>query len=186
MPRSAPKRATRHVALSKLLSYLLRHDPKAFGLELGAAGWVEFDALLAALAANGREATRDEVLEVVRTNDKQRFALSEDTRLIRAVQGHSAAVELDYAATEPPEILFHGTVARVVEAIRREGLHPGKRRHVHLSATVEQAERVGARRGRPVVLSIRAQSLSATGHAFYLAPNGVWLTARVPPEFIEP
>lgn len=183
---STPKRDERHVALSKLLSFLLRHDPKAFGLELDAAGWVGLDALLAALAANGREATRDEVLEVVRTSDKQRFALSAHATRIRANQGHSASVELGYEPAEPPEILFHGTVARVVEAIRREGLLPGKRQHVHLSETIDQAERVGARRGRPVVLSVRARSLSVTGHAFYLAPNGVWLTERVPPEFIEP
>src|SRR5262245_13842897 len=126
---SAPKRPTRHVALSKLLSYLFRHDPKAFGLELDAAGWVALEALLAALDVNGREAPRGDILDVVRTNDKQRFALSADATKIRASQGHSASVELGYEPTQPPEILFHGTVARFLEAIRREGLRPGKRRH---------------------------------------------------------
>jgi putative RNA 2'-phosphotransferase len=49
-------------------------------------------------------------------------------------------------ATQPPDRLFHGTVARFLAAILHQGLVRGERRHVHLSAREEDARVVGARR----------------------------------------
>ena len=49
---------------------------------------------------------------VVDTNDKKRFAFNEDKTRIRANQGHSVEVELDYQPTFPPQILYHGTASR--------------------------------------------------------------------------
>jgi putative RNA 2'-phosphotransferase len=63
-----------------------------------------------------------------------------------------------------------------------EGLRPGQRQKVHLSADVETALKVGRRHGRPVVLEIDAARLHDSGHPFWLAENGVWLTDRVPPD----
>jgi putative RNA 2'-phosphotransferase len=45
--------------------------------------------------------------------------------------------------------------------------------------------KVGARRGRPILLIIRAGDMHRAGHAFFLTPNQVWLTDQVLPEFIE-
>ena len=51
----------------------------------------------------------------------------------------------------------------------------------HLSADRETAMRVGARRGRPVVLSVNAGAMNHDGRVFTVSANGVWLTAAVPP-----
>lgn len=59
----------------------------------------------------------------------------------------------------------------------------GSRTHVHLSADQETATAVGARRGRPVVLVVDSAAMSAGGHKFFQAANGVWLTLHVPPAF---
>jgi putative RNA 2'-phosphotransferase len=171
--------------LSKLMSFALRHGPEELGLALDDAGWVELDAFVAALATRDGAATRERVLDVVRTSDKQRFALSEDGARIRASHGHSRAVALGYAPATPPELLYHGTVARALAGIRREGLTARRRQHVHLSPSREEAAAVGARRGAPVVLEIRAAAMTAEGHVFLRAPNGVWLTRAVPPTFIH-
>jgi putative RNA 2'-phosphotransferase len=56
---------------------------------------------------------------------------------------------------------------------------------VHLSADIETAKKVGARRGKPVILTIFAHAMHESGHAFYLSANGVWLTDAVPMSFIE-
>lgn len=173
----------RAVRISKLLSLALRHDPPALGLRLDDAGWAEVGAVLAGLAAKGETVTREELEEVVRTSDKQRFAL-EGSR-IRANQGHSVDVELGLDRREPPEVLYHGTVARFLAAIREEGLVKGQRTHVHLSADVRTAEVVARRRGTPVVIEVRARAMHETGHAFYLSDNGVWLTEHVPPRFLD-
>ncbi|HNN92813.1 MAG TPA: RNA 2'-phosphotransferase, partial [Pseudomonadota bacterium] len=99
-------------------------------------------------------------------------------------QGHSIPVDLAYAPQPPPEVLYHGTVATALTAIRADGLSKRARHHVHLSLSRKEAERVGGRRGRPVVLSVRAGAMAAAGFLFFRSDNGVWLTEHVPPSFL--
>ncbi|WP_303311385.1 RNA 2'-phosphotransferase [Hymenobacter sp. BT730] len=171
-------------ALSKTLSYVLRHKPEELGLHLDAQGWVSVTALLQALQARHPEVTLEQLHEVVATNDKKRFAFSEDEQLIRANQGHSLAVDLALEAVPPPEVLYHGTATRFLSSIRASGLQRGTRQYVHLSPDPETATAVGQRHGCPVVLTVHAGELHRAGAAFYIAENGVWLTLTVPPEFI--
>ncbi|MEX5719369.1 RNA 2'-phosphotransferase [Geodermatophilus maliterrae] len=173
------------VRVGKRLSYVLRHRPDSVGLTLDEAGWVDVDALLAALAAYGLLLTRAGLDRVVAGDDKGRFAYDGTGRRIRASQGHSVPVALGYAAEPPPAVLFHGTVERVLPAIEAEGLQPGRRHAVHLSPDVGTARRVGARRrGRAVVLRVDAAGLAATGAVFTRSANGVWLVDAVPPPFL--
>lgn len=169
--------------VSKYLSKHLRHQPERIGLALDEGGWVEIDTLIAAAAAHGFRFTREELDHVVAVNDKKRFAV-EGTR-IRASQGHSIDVDLGLPPTTPPTYLFHGTVARNLDAIRAEGLRPMNRHDVHLSADRETAERVGARRGRPVVLPVDAAAMHRDGHVFHVSANGVWLTKAVPARYVR-
>jgi hypothetical protein len=74
---------------------------------------------------------------------EKRFALSEDRLRIRASQGHSLEVELEYQPQAPPEYLYHGTAARFVDSIRREGLQRMQRHDVHLSAETTMTMQVG-------------------------------------------
>jgi putative RNA 2'-phosphotransferase len=173
------------VSMSKFLSLVLRHQPETIGITLDSAGWIAVEDLLAALATHGRALSRTDLDEIVRTSDKQRFALSPDGQRIRANQGHSLEVELEHAPGVPPEFLYHGTAAQFLPAIRELGLCKMQRHHVHLSAETETTLQVGARRGRPILLIIRAGEMHRAGHAFFLTPNHVWLTDQVPPEFIE-
>ncbi len=171
--------------ISKLLSYVLRHRPDEFGVVLDESGWVEVEVLLAALGRHGKSISRETLLHVVATNDKKRFVFSDDQTLIRASQGHSISVDLGYEAAEPPEVLYHGTVAAFLESIRSEGLKKGSRHDVHLSETKETAQKVGSRRGKPIILEVRALEMAAAGHAFFVTPNRVWLTNHVPSQFID-
>ena len=171
--------------LSKFLSYVLRHKPEAIRLELDAEGWADVDTLLRLSREDGKEIARAELEEVVATSPKQRFALSGDGLRIRANQGHSAKVDLGYEPTTPPEMLFHGTVARNLGAIRARGLVRMKRHHVHLSMDRDTAAKVGQRRGEPLVLTVRAGDMHRAGFAFFVSENGVWLTEHVPSRFLE-
>ncbi|UTW62161.1 RNA 2'-phosphotransferase [bacterium SCSIO 12741] len=171
--------------ISKLMSLVLRHQPEYIGVQLDEEGWLSIDELLAGMKRKGIRVDRKLLEEVVRTNDKQRFKISEDGNYIRANQGHSIEVNLDFVSTTPPEILFHGTVDRFIPAIRKEGLKRMSRNHVHLSADMQTAQKVGSRRGKPVLLRIKAADLFASGQPFYLSHNGVWLTQNISPEFIE-
>lgn len=170
------------VRASKFLAKYLRHDPAAIGLKLDSGGWVGVRELLAACERAGLPLTRAELEQVVATNDKQRFVLDGDR--IRASQGHSVSVDLGHPVVEPPALLYHGTVARFLPQIRREGLRPMRRHDVHLSPDEETARRVGARRGKPVVLVVRAGAMHQAGHEFRLSTNGVWLTQSVPAAYL--
>ncbi|OKA10561.1 RNA 2'-phosphotransferase [Amycolatopsis regifaucium] len=150
------------IRASKRLSRHLRHAPGDIGITLTSDGWVEVETLLAALARHGTRLSRAQLDEVVEGNDKRRFASDESGLRIRVGQGHSVDVDLELPAATPPDVLYHGTVSRFLDAILREGLRPMKRHAVHLSATTETARAVGARRGVPVLL-----------------------TAAVPPEFLR-
>jgi putative RNA 2'-phosphotransferase len=172
------------VRISKSLSYWLRHKPEAGGLTLDGAGWAPVADVLAALGAAGLPADAEALRAVVAGSDKQRFELSEDGALIRARQGHSVAVDLDWPVTAPPDFLFHGTVERFLPAILAEGLRPMKRHHVHLSPDPETATAVGARRGEAVILRVAAGRMAADGHVFRLSGNGVWLADAVPPAYL--
>lgn len=168
------------IRISKYLSYILRHQPSKGGVTLDQQGWTSIKSLLAGAKANGRELTREMVLEVVRTNDKKRFEVSGDGKRIRAVQGHSVEVGLRYEKVEPPEFLWHGTATRFLNTIWKDGLKPMSRTHVHLSADRETAHKVGQRHGKPVIFKVLAGRMWQSGFHFYLAPNGVWLTEEVP------
>lgn len=159
---------------------MLRHDPARIGVTLDRAGWVDVDVLLAALAWHGAHMSAEELARIVETSDKQRFALDESSSRIRANQGHSVLVDLGLAVSTPPDRLFHGTPLRSLDAIMSEGLLPGRRLAVHLSPDVETAQRVGARRGKAVVLVVDAGAMHADGHSFTVSANGVWLVPSVP------
>ncbi|MDW4908444.1 RNA 2'-phosphotransferase [Streptomyces sp. ADMS] len=173
----------RTIKVSKYLSKHLRHQPERIGLTLDEAGWVEIDTLLAAAASHGFRITPDELDHVVAANDKRRFAI--DGTRIRASQGHSVEVDLGLSPAVPPPYLYHGTVNRFLDAIRAEGLRPMNRHAVHLSPDRETATRVGARRGRPVVLSVDSAAMHRDGRLFHVSANGVWLTESVAPRYLR-
>ena len=169
---------------SKFLSLVLRHDPSVIGIELDEAGWVEVATLLDALQNHRPQITRERLIEIVETNDKRRFAFSEDHARIRASQGHSIGVDLDLPQSTPPNSLFHGTAEGNLTSIHKNGLLRGQRDHVHLSLDEETATRVGARHGKPIVLQVESGQMVESGYVFYVSENGVWLTAHVPSTFI--
>lgn len=174
------------VRLSKFLARILRHAPESVGLTLDQEGWADLGAVVEAARKRRLAVGLQDVVDVVATNDKQRFALSGDHERIRAVQGHSApVVQRRFDPVSPPEWLWHGTTERNVEAILAEGLKPGRRHHVHLSTDRATALRVGRRHGRPVLLEVAAGRMAREGYAFHQAENGVWLTKSVPATYLR-
>ena len=143
-------------------------------------GWVNIEELLSK-ADNGL--TREILEGIVAEDTKQRYAVADGR--IRANQGHSVEVDLKLKKAIPPVTLYHGTYAAVVDAIKKQGLKKMKRHHVHLSADYETAVKVGARRGKPVVLEIDTRDMVKQGVAFFISENGVWLTDFVEPKFIQ-
>ena len=171
--------------ISKSLSYWLRHAPDVGQLTLDPSGWADVPDVLAALQSQRLPHQFEDLERVVSDSDKQRFELSADHSQIRARQGHSFPVDLDWPIMTPPATLYHGTVERFLEAIMADGLRPMQRHHVHLSPDRDTATIVGQRRGAPVILTIDAARMAADGHVFRLSSNNVWLADHVPAAYLH-
>ncbi|MFO7767499.1 MAG: RNA 2'-phosphotransferase [bacterium] len=173
--------------LSRYLSYLLRHHPEDADFRVDDRGWASIEEMVAGARAVGRKLTVNDVMRVVETDPKGRFALSDDRLSIRANYGHSMPVDLGLEAETPPEILYHGTAYRFREEILEKGIEPRERQHVHLSERPEEATDVGRRHGRPALIQVEALRMTEEGFAFYRSESeaGIWLTREVPPEYLS-
>lgn len=162
---------------SKFLSYILRHKPEKVGITLSKEGWVSIEDV-----CRNTNITPDELHEIVRLDEKGRYSI--ENGLIRANQGHSTeTVNLNYKIAVPPPSLYHGTTAST--AVRKEGLKPMKRHHVHMSADLETALAVGGRRRGPVtIFLINTADMLKDGFKFYLSENNVWLIEHVPAKYL--
>ncbi|MFB2934195.1 RNA 2'-phosphotransferase [Aerosakkonemataceae cyanobacterium BLCC-F154] len=176
---------SRLVKISKYLSKHLRHTPEEIGIILAEGGWVSVAELMEASQKKGFFFTRAELEEVVAKSDKKRFSFDSTGELIRANQGHSVEVDLQLTATAPPKVLYHGTGANAVVSILQNGLCKMSRHHVHLSADVTTAKKVGMRHGKPVVFAVDAAIMYQDGYEFYCSENNVWLVDRVPPKYLQ-
>jgi putative RNA 2'-phosphotransferase len=174
-------------SVSKFLSLVLRHSPETIELKLDENGWADVDELIEKCNKKGsqNQMTAELLDYVVENNDKKRFAFNEDKTKIRASQGHSISVELNLNEAEPSEFLYHGTVGKFLDSIKKEGLQKMSRQHVHLSKDLETAIKVGSRRGAAQILTIRSGEMYREGFKFYLSENNVWLTDEVPVKYIQ-
>jgi putative RNA 2'-phosphotransferase len=175
----------RSTKISKFLSLVLRHKPETIGLSLDENGWGNVADLLKASASHGNSFTREDLDAVVETNDEKRFIFDDSGERIRAAQGHSLKVDLEFEKRTPPAILYHGTAERNVDAIMASGLKKMQRHHVHLSADPDTALNVGIRYGKPVIFRVDTVGMIAGGFEFYISANGVWLVDSVPVRFLE-
>jgi len=175
------------IALSKLVSVALRHDPERFGLSLDDRGWTPVDDLLRALRGRGgryARVSRADLETMIATSAKQRHEISGDQ--IRALYGHSVDGRVERAPAAPPDVLYHGTPRRSLAAILEHGLRPMSRQYVHLSPTVDVAREVGARRDRqPVILAVDAATAHHDGVPFYRGNDAVWLADHVPARYLS-
>ena len=172
--------------ISKFLSLVLRHQPETIGIKLDQEGWTDVTGLIEKANSYGVKFDREVLNHIVATNSKKRFAFNDTLDKIRASQGHSVQIELGYTNRQPPEILFHGTGEKSVQNILKTGLEKRSRQHVHLSSEIETAVRVGQRHGKPFVFKVLARQMHEDGFLFFISDNGVWLTEKVPADYLIP
>jgi len=175
-----------YIRLSKEISYALRHHPEAYGLKPDEQGRVRTVQLITALKKNIRwqDVTEDDLQYIIEHSDKKRFEMADGK--IRALYGHSTPQKIDKQPQAPPEVLYHGTARRFLDAIFEKGLLPGSRQYVHLSTDTETALQVGQRRdGKPMLLEIDAGRAWADGVQFYRGNDLVWLADLIPSRYIR-
>lgn len=176
-----------YVERSKEVSYALRHAPHEYELEMDEDGFVPISQLLVALNETGhyeREVTREDLECIIKTGDKKRHEIVGDK--IRALYGHSFPMRIKKNQIVPPDVLYHGTTHRALEAILKEGLKPMARQYVHLLKDIDTALSVGKRRDEyPVLFKADAKAAHQAGISFYEGNGKVVLADFVPPRFLS-
>lgn len=165
---------------SKFLSYVLRHAPEKSNLQLDKQGWCSVESII-----NNCNITFNELKSIVDNDGKTRYAFNSDFTQIRANQGHSINVKLIFTKKVPPVLLYHGGDFKAKDLILKYGLQKMTRHHVHLSADLETAMKVGSRRKRYIIFEIDAKSALEDGIEFFISDNKVWLTDNVPPKYLK-
>jgi len=166
---------------SRKISYLLRHNPE--DLKMDKQGWIMVEDLLDKVRI-----TKSELDNIVENNDKKRFGYSEDGLKIKAHQGHSAKlnVKVELKEVQFPKTYYHGTEFLLMNTIKKHGLKPMKRTHVHLSKDLQTATKVGQRHGSTVIIfEIDGNQMKRDGYKIYESENGVILVDEVPPKYIK-
>ena len=170
---------------SRFISLILRHKPEVIGITLDEHGWADTQALIEGVSRT-HPLTMELLERIVAEDEKQRYSWNEDRTKIRANQGHSVQVDVELEQKEPPEVLYHGTVEKNRASIEEKGLLRGTRLYVHLSKDVETAVKVAARRkGKRLIYEVAAGRMFRDGFMFYQSVNGVWMTNKVPIDYLH-
>lgn len=170
----------------RLAVYALRHSPEVIGIELDSNGWVPVRDFLKAMSSVGKKISIDDLNEIVSSDDKGRLELSSNRQKIRAVHGHSVHVDFTKDASQPPDVLYHGTSTARISSILKSGLQSMRRQYVHLSEDEETAFDVGSRHGDSVViLPVESGRMFESGQKFVKSSSGIWLVRQVPSDFIR-
>lgn len=179
----AKMRNRKLIKISKFLSFLLRHGANDFDLSPDQFGFVQIEDVLRILRSRYGYFRLEDLEYIVETDVKQRYEIVLDR--IRARYGHSIEVSSRVAAVEPPEYLYHGTAARNIPLILRDGLRPMRRRFVHLSLNRADAVEVGKRHSRQAsIVRVHARRASESGVEFF-RESDIFIAYAIPTEFLE-
>ncbi len=172
------------IKLSKLMSFILRHEPYKFNIMPDKEGFVKMDELVDAIRNVYSWVREEHIKEVVSRDEKGRYEIKGDK--IRALYGHSYKITIEYEEDLESKILYHGTTKQNLDKILKEGIKPMRRQYVHLSINKEDAYITGKRHGKEVVIFvIDANCLRKRGYKIFIAGKMVRLTEYVPPDCIK-
>lgn len=169
---------------SKCISYILRHGADKIGTPITIDGYVTVSDLLSACGDQGYKISIEILYEIVALDSKCRYSFNSNRTAIRANQGHSLPVDLEFKKKIPPSVLYHGTSTTMIAVIRKTSIQKMRRTHVHLSDNINTALAVGARHGQPAIIHIDCAAMVADGIAFYQSVNNVWLVDNVNSKYI--
>lgn len=169
------------VQLSRQIAFLLRHK-KGFTAK---NGFVSVDKLVTEVQKQYPCFSVELLEEIVAEDNKQRYSFSQNHQQIRANQGHSTGVQIDFEVKTPPPVLYHGTAKHTLDKILQEGIKSMSRDYVQLSVDYDTAVTVGHRHGVPVVLKVDTVKMLNDGYVFRISENGIWLVPYVAPPYLS-
>lgn len=170
----------------RVLAFALRHHPLRFGVGLDDEGFADLDDLVVGIRFSHYDwaiLDRERVEDAIRGTDPGRFEIRDGQ--VRHRYGHSVILGSPGERQTPPEVLWHGTSAGAVAAVRATGLRSMNRAFVHLTSNPDYATQVVAAKGGGEVIRIRAKAAADEGVEFFRANPHVWLARTVPADYLD-
>lgn len=174
--------------LSKFLSFALRHNPDEAGIEVDENGWCDKENIVEAMVRNNKGNSFEDIKRLIAASQededqKVRFEIKKNK--VRATYGHS----LDYVnietnnETDIPDVLYHGTPKRNVYSILNNGLKPMNRNSVHLTDSLDVAEKVGKRHSESIeILVIKTEEIQ---NNIDKRTENIYTAKKVSPKYIS-
>eukprot|EP01060_Flectonema_neradi_P013427 TRINITY_DN20189_c0_g1_i3.p1 TRINITY_DN20189_c0_g1~~TRINITY_DN20189_c0_g1_i3.p1 ORF type:complete len:199 (+),score=27.76 TRINITY_DN20189_c0_g1_i3:48-644(+) len=181
-----------HVRYSKTFSYILRHGAVKEGYDMSPEGFVLVDDIL---AKKKFPLSYDDVQWIVDNNEKKRFRTKKvgDKLFIAANQGHSAGLGLDETLTmkeitDPADVpvAIHGTYAKCIDIIKKEGLCRMERQHIHMAPGMRSGVISGMRSNCEYAVYVDIKKCLEAGLKVFLSENNVILTPGDENGYIKP
>ena len=174
---------SRDIAISKSLSYLLRHGAVKEKLNIDQTGYININELLNHNRLKTNKVTLDDIRRIVGNNDKKRFSIveKEGEIMICANQGHSIKTVNDsnliqLSKDTIPEEIYHGTYKNKLPAIFNSGgLSKMNRNHIHFASSISDVS--GIRNSSNVLIYLNIEKCLQSGIVFYRSSNNVILTS---------
>lgn len=169
--------------LSRIILYILGHNPHEYGLVPDNQGFITIKELLWALheEQGWSHVSQGSVNELLMSDERDHFEVNENS--IRAKIRHWK-LDLDLPADYVPPLLYTPVRRKAHYNAIDKGLIKRDDKSYILSAKKEMAERIGKRKDqKPVILEIMTGRASDEGILFY--PFGdLFLTEKIPPGYI--
>ncbi|KAI8914192.1 phosphotransferase KptA/Tpt1 [Gorgonomyces haynaldii] len=122
--------------------------------------------------------TFQDIQDTVQLDQKQRYLLQDSNGWrIRANQGHSIKVEMEFKRLLDLKECVHGTFLDCLESIKASGLKTMSRQYIHFALSPDEAS--GIRRNCQVLIYIDTQRAMEDGIEFYLSDNNVVLSKGI-------
>jgi len=169
--------------LSRFLTFLLRHRPKDYPLNIDREGFAAWQEVVDMVQERFYDVTEDQIRSLINGAEKKRFEIRGDK--VRATYGHSFPVDLGTTEATPPAQLYYGAARDLAQSMLRSGLKPRDRQYVHLSVSAAEAESVARRHDpAPAVLVVDAQAAHSEGIRFFES-GPLFLVESIPAKFLS-
>ena len=175
-------------SLARRLALVLRHAPEKFDLEMDINGWIDVKDIIRQFKQSGGKRFHwlrpHHFRAIVETDPKGRYEVRGNT--IRATYGHTVEIELDLPTDNIPDALYFPCDPEQTENLLEVGSSPGRRAHVHLSASIRSAAEAGhVHFPLPTILEVDTAQMNAAGETIWHAGITVYLTENVPAQYIS-
>jgi len=164
--------------LSKLISYILGHQPAEFGLVPDRDGFIKIKEFLKA-------AREEEGLKYIRRSDLDEILITVSNSPIEIKDNYIRAKHHDKLpghdpAQTLPKLLYTCVRRKAYPFVLDKGIFPMGFSHVILSSKPEMAERMGRRKDRmPILLTVQTRKALEKGTLFYEAGDTLFLAETI-------